>query len=81
MEHIWLFSSKEAITIYNKNPEESRKRGGGGGGGGGTPYNSLYWEAPPAGGTFFHGAAGIWKVRDFTNWSIWKGKKIFHFGL
>ena len=27
--------------------------GGGGGGGRGTPYNALYWEAPPERGTFF----------------------------
>ena len=26
-------------------------------------------------------ASGIWKGRDFTNWSIWKGSKICHFGL
>ena len=25
----------------------------GGGGGRGTPYNALYWEAPPERGTFF----------------------------
>ena len=26
-------------------------------------------------------ASGIWKGRDFTNWRIWKGSKICHFGL
>ena len=43
--------------------------GRGGGGGKGTPYNGLYGEAPPERG------------RDFTRWSIWKGREICHLGL
>ena len=47
---------------------------------GGTPSNGLYGEASPEMGTFSSFRSGIWNGRDFTCWSIWKGREIGHFG-
>ena len=50
-------------------------------GGGGVPimvYRPVL--APPKRGTFFK-AFDLWKGRDFASWSIWKGGKIYPFGL
>ena len=59
-------------------PNESKTRGRVGWGG--TPSNGLYrglclkWVP-------FSGLRYISKGRDFTSWSIWKGREICHFGL
>ena len=37
------------------------------GGGGGTPYDGLYWEAPPERGRYPFQVVGIKKGRDFTS--------------
>ena len=43
---------------------------GDGGGGGGTPYNDLYWEAPPERGVFFRLQVSMKGHRGFSSWSI-----------
>ena len=42
----------------------------GDGGGGGTPYNDLYWEAPPERGVFFRLQVSMKGHRGFSSWSI-----------
>ena len=58
-----------------------RGRGGGGRDGVGTPYDGLYGEALPERGTYLFQASGIWKGKDFTSWSIQKGREVCHLGL
>ena len=40
-----------------------------------SPYDGLYGEAPTERGILFK-AWAMWKDRDFTIWSVWKGGEI-----